>query len=61
MDKELTELEIEIERFREHQEAWRVNNHAQAAEIERLKRELEQLNLRHLLLRPHHQNQKTHP
>ena len=56
-----TELEAERVRFREHQEAWRLNNHAQAAEIERLKTELEQLNLRFLLLRPHHQNQKTHP
>jgi hypothetical protein len=55
-----TELETEKVRFREHQEAWRLNNHAQAAEIERLKTEIEQLNLR-LLLRPHHQNQKTHP
>ena len=57
----VTELEAERVRFREHQEAWRLNNHAQAAEIERLKTELEQLNLRFLLLRPHHQNQKTHP
>ena len=38
----LTELEAERVRFREHQEAWRVNNHAQAVEIERLKKELEQ-------------------
>ena len=57
----LTELEAEQVRFREHQEAWRLNNQAQAAEIERLKTELEQLNLRFLLLRPHHQTQKTHP
>ena len=57
----LIELEAERVKFREHQEAWRLNNHAQAAEIERLKTELEQLNLRFLLLRPHHQNQKTHP
>jgi hypothetical protein len=26
------------EEFREHQEAWRVNNHAQAAEIDRLRK-----------------------
>jgi len=26
--------------FREHQEAWRVNNHAQAAEIDRLRKAL---------------------
>jgi hypothetical protein len=56
-----TELETEKVKFREHQEAWRLNNHAQAAEIERLKTEIEQLNLRFLLLRPHHQNRKTHP
>ena len=45
MDKELTELEIEIDRFLEHHEALRANNYALAAEIERLKSELEEANL----------------
>ena len=59
----LTELlKAERVRFREHQEAWRLNNHAQAAEIERLKTELEELNLRYLLLllRLHHHQTFQH-